>query len=69
VVYRTRDYWAFGPCPSSGILKKLDVSETGRVSVSRSPTPSHEGGNRSSFRNVMIFRMPDDGRSPRIQYS
>jgi hypothetical protein len=34
----TRDYWDFGLCPSSGILKntkKHSVSDTGFVSVLR----------------------------------
>jgi hypothetical protein len=28
-----------------------------------SPTPSLEAGNRSSFQDVVIFRIPDDGQS------
>jgi hypothetical protein len=28
-----------------------------------SPTPSSEDGNRSSFRNVVFFRIPDDGQN------
>jgi hypothetical protein len=27
-----------------------------------SPSPSPEDGNRSSFRNAMFFRIPDDGQ-------
>jgi hypothetical protein len=36
VVYNTQDYWGFGHCPSSSIIKntkEYDVSETGSVSV------------------------------------
>jgi hypothetical protein len=35
--YSTRNYWVFGPCPSSGILetRKHNVSETGSVSALR----------------------------------
>jgi hypothetical protein len=29
VVYNTRDYWVFGICPSSGILKNTTFRETG----------------------------------------
>jgi hypothetical protein len=38
MVYNTRNYWVFGLCPSSGILKyrEHNVSETGSVSVLRS---------------------------------
>jgi hypothetical protein len=37
VMYRYLDYWAFGLCPSSGILKRKEhgISETGSVSVFR----------------------------------
>jgi hypothetical protein len=30
-----------------------------------SPPPSPEDGNRSSFRNVVFSRIPDDGKSPK----
>jgi hypothetical protein len=30
-----------------------------------SPTPSPKDGNRSSFRNVAFFRIPDDRQSPK----
>jgi hypothetical protein len=36
MVYNTQDYWVFGLCPSSGILKNTEecnVSETGSVSI------------------------------------
>jgi hypothetical protein len=32
-----------------------------------SPPPSPEDGNRSSFRNIVFSRIPDDGKSPKIQ--
>jgi hypothetical protein len=37
MVYNTQNYWIFGFCPSSGILKTREhnVSETGSVSVLR----------------------------------
>jgi hypothetical protein len=37
LVYKTRNYWIFGFCPLSGVLKtrKHKVSETGSVSVIR----------------------------------
>jgi hypothetical protein len=43
MMYNTRDYWVFGLCPSSGILKNIrehNVSETGSVSFLR------QGGQR-----------------------
>jgi hypothetical protein len=33
------------------------------------PTPSLEDGNRSSFRNIVFFGIPDAGQSPRSQQS
>jgi hypothetical protein len=38
MVHNTQDYWGFGLCPLSGILKNTkehDVFETGPVSVLR----------------------------------
>jgi hypothetical protein len=37
MVYNTQNYWGFGLCPSSGILKtrKHNVSETGSIYVLR----------------------------------
>jgi hypothetical protein len=32
-----------------------------------SPPPSPEDENRSSFRNVVFSRIPDDGKSPKTQ--
>jgi hypothetical protein len=34
-----------------------------------SPTLSPEDGNRSSFRNVVFYRIIDDGQSPKPQYN
>jgi hypothetical protein len=30
-------------------------------------SPSHEDGNKSSFRNVVFSRIPDDGKNPKTQ--
>jgi hypothetical protein len=58
--------------PSSGLsLLRLDIA-CGKVSFFEAfclvgaPPPSHEDGNRSSFRNVVfsVCRNPDDGQSP-----
>jgi hypothetical protein len=37
ILFKIQDYWLFGLCPSSGILKTREhnVSETGSVSVLR----------------------------------
>jgi hypothetical protein len=53
MVYNIQNYWVFGPCPSSGILKTRDhsVSETGSVSALCS----------------LVFRIPDDGQSKKTQ--
>jgi hypothetical protein len=38
MVYNTRNYWVFGLCASSGILRNIrerNISETGSVSIVR----------------------------------
>jgi hypothetical protein len=48
MVYNTQNYWVFGLCSTSGILKttKHNVSETDPVS--------------ETF--FLVFRIPDDGK-------
>jgi hypothetical protein len=51
MVYNTRDYWVFGLCPPSGILRNTNehsVSETGSVS--------------ETLRSLAFFITPDDGQ-------
>jgi hypothetical protein len=76
MVCNTRDYWVFGLCPSSGILKNTTFRELVqwlRSALSKGPNrvgvshPSPEGENRSSFRNVVFFKIPDDLRTPKTQ--
>jgi hypothetical protein len=80
MLYNTQNYWVFGLFPLSGILenttfRKLDLfpssGEGGgkRHLLSWAPSrpPSPEDGNRSSFRNVVFSRIPDDGKSPKTQ--
>jgi hypothetical protein len=70
MVYSTQGCWVFGFCPSSGILKKRNISETGSVqwtpqcyklALSKGfnrigvSHPLPEDGNRSSIRNVVFF--------------
>jgi hypothetical protein len=50
-------YWAFGLCPSSGILGTREHKVSGFL---RGPTeqvspPSPEDGNRSNFQNVVLM--------------
>jgi hypothetical protein len=74
--FRTQNYWVFGPFPSSGILenktfRKLDLFPSsgeggGEDTYSVGPPHSPEDGNRSSLRNVVFSRIPDDGKKSRI---
>jgi hypothetical protein len=78
----TRDYWDFGLCLSSIVLKdttfckqdlirpKMRGWETPsplrkfkRVNLNHWRTPFPEDGNISSFRTVVPWRIPDDGKS------
>jgi hypothetical protein len=54
MVYNTQNYYVFGLCPSSGILenRKHNVSETDQVSETLC---------------FLVFRITDDGQSPRPQ--
>jgi hypothetical protein len=56
MVYNTRDFCVLGLCQLSGILKNTNehyISGTECVSKMLS--------------SVLLFRIPDDGRSPKIQ--
>jgi hypothetical protein len=64
MVYDIEDYWVFGLCPSSGILKTQKNTTFRKLDLSPS------SGQRTSFRNVVffcVFRIPDDGQSPKTQ--
>jgi hypothetical protein len=72
MVYNTQKYWVFGLFPSSGILenttfRKLDLFPSSGEGGGEDTYPP-EDGNRSSFRNVVFSRIPDDGKSPKTQY-
>jgi hypothetical protein len=69
LIVMTKNYWGFGLCPSSCVLKTLEhVLVTGSVSILvqclilalfKGPSrvgvsPSPENGNRSSFQNVVF---------------
>jgi hypothetical protein len=51
-----QNYWVFGLFPLSDNLenRKPNVSETGSVSVLKGGGETPEGGNRSSFRNIVF---------------
>jgi hypothetical protein len=54
MVYNTWNCWVFGLCPLSSILKNTkehSVSEPGTVS--------------ETLCSLVIFRIPDDGQSPK----
>jgi hypothetical protein len=53
MVYNTQNSWVFGLCPSSGIQLLTLALSKGPITVGVSPSP--EGGNRSSFRNVVFY--------------
>jgi hypothetical protein len=59
MVYNTQNYWGFGLCPSSGIPKKKQLLEN---NVTKASPPSSEDGNGSSFLNIVLLRIPDDGQ-------
>jgi hypothetical protein len=58
MVYNTQNYWVFGLCPLSVVLKSREhnVSETGFVGVFHSP----EDGNRSSFQKMDEVQRPNN---------
>jgi hypothetical protein len=52
--------------PNSVDSKRFRVALTKGPNWKQStPPPSPEDGNRSSFRNVVFTRIPDDGKSPK----
>jgi hypothetical protein len=53
--------------PSSGEGGGEDTYSVGPLIKSKAQSPSPEDGNRSSFRNVVFSRIPDDGKSPKTQ--
>jgi hypothetical protein len=70
--WATSDYWVLGLCSSSGILKnktfrKLDLFPSSGEGVGDYLYSDRCSGNRSSFRNAVFFRIPDDGESPETQ--
>jgi hypothetical protein len=69
MVYNTRNYWVFGRCPSSGILKirEHNISETGSVSVLRWGGGGEDTYSVSETLCSLIFRIPNDGQRPITQ--
>jgi hypothetical protein len=75
------DYWVFGLCPSSGILKntqRFEIWICFRPQVQGRGAPTQLGPFERAnpnhwtdpfFRNVVcvFFRIPDDGQSPKTQ--
>jgi hypothetical protein len=50
--------------PSSGVGGEEDIYSVGPFRETESHSLSPEDGNRSNFRNVVFFGIPDDGKSP-----
>jgi hypothetical protein len=77
MVYDIQDYWVFGLCPSSGILKtqknttfrKLVFGNwiCFRLQVRGQETPTQLGPLERDVVFVCVFRIPDDGQSPKTQ--
>jgi hypothetical protein len=64
MICNTRNYWVFGLRPSSCTLKNTTwICFCPYLSHIRTPVD----GNRSSFRNVVLSRLQEDGRSPETQ--
>jgi hypothetical protein len=71
MVHDIQDYWVFGLCPLSGILKNRRTQRFGNWVSFRpqvSPALSPEHGNISSFRNVVFcfleYRTMDKVQKP-----
>jgi hypothetical protein len=66
--YNIQDYWLFGLCPSSGILKATkehDVSKTGAVSVLGRLRPLRTETDQvfETLCSFLLFTIPDNGQT------